>query len=308
MPLSIFKKPPALLMALVCALLWGSAFPVIKSVYLHWKENGVQVGLFEIWLFAGVRFTISGLGLLPTAKNPLAELRATPLRLTVGFALSQTFFQYVFFYLAVFASGGALAAMLVATGSFWWMLLAPLATNGAAWPNRWQWLALGVGGVGVTMAVYAPGVGAGQPLLGAGLQLAATFCGAVGVILFGKIKPTMGSRAATGTSLALGGLGLILLAFPAWGRLAELFDGFVLAWTLWLAFVSAAAFSLWNHLSTLYPVPLLASYRFLIPVCGVVESLLFLKTESAGWGLIVGGLLVVGSIVWAQRVDLINSK
>jgi hypothetical protein len=40
----------------------------------------------------------------------------------------------------------------------------------------------------------------------------------------------------------------------------------------------------------------------------VVESLLFLKTESAGWGLIVGGLLVVGSIVWAQRVDLINSK
>ena len=297
------KKPPLLLLVLLCAMLWGSAFPVIKLVYAHWKEAGIAVGLSEIWLFAGVRFTIAGLGLLPTARQPLRELRATPPGLLIGFTLSQTFFQYVFFYLAVAVAGGALAAMLVATGSFWWMLLAPLFAKSVPWPSRVQWLAIVAGGVGVTLAVYAPGAGAGKPLLGTLLQLAATLCGAMGMIFFGRIKPTMGSRAATGLSLGLGGIGLVVLAFPAWGSALELFDFYVIAWTLWLAFVSAAAFSLWNHLSTLYPVPLLASYRFLIPVCGVVESLIFLKAESAGWGLIVGGVIVIASIWWAQRLE-----
>lgn len=301
--LNSLRKPPLLLLALLCALLWGSAFPVIKLVYAHWEEAGVEVGLSEIWLFAGVRFTMAGFGLLPTARRPFQELRATPASLMIGFTLSQTFFQYVFFYLAVSVAGGALAAMLVATGSFWWMLLAPIFTNGASRPSRVQWLAVAAGGVGVTLAVYAPGAGAGKPFLGMVLQLAATFCGAVGMIFFGRIKPTMGARAATGLSLGLGGLGLIVLAFPAWQNAVHLFDAFVLGWTLWLAFVSAAAFSLWNHLSTLYPVPLLASYRFLIPVCGVVESLIFLKAESAGWGLVVGGVFVIGSIWWAQRLE-----
>ena len=50
--------------AVLCALLWGSAFPVIKSVYRHWDAHGVEVGLAGIWLFAGVRFTIAGLGCL----------------------------------------------------------------------------------------------------------------------------------------------------------------------------------------------------------------------------------------------------
>ncbi len=47
---SLIRKPPLLLMALLCALLWGSAFPVIKSVYAHWTAAGVEFGLFEIWL------------------------------------------------------------------------------------------------------------------------------------------------------------------------------------------------------------------------------------------------------------------
>ncbi len=283
---------------LLCALLWGSAFPAIKMVYSHWAESGVEVGIFDRWLFAGLRFTVAGLGLLLIAKKPWQEWQATPKRWIALLAVSQTLLQYLFFYLGLALSSGSLTALMAATGSFWWMLLAPLML-GSAWPRLRQWLILVVGAMGVGLAVYAPGSGAGNPLLGAICIMLATFFGAIGIIVVSKVKPTMGSRAATGFALFLGGAGLCLVAVPAWGHISQLFDGYVIVVTAWLAFVSALAFAVWNHLSTQYPVPLLASCRFLIPVSGVLQSLLFLPSESAGWGLVVGGMFVIGSMVFA---------
>jgi drug/metabolite transporter (DMT)-like permease len=164
-----------------------------------------------------------------------------------------------------------------------------------------QWLGLVIGGTGVTIAVYAPGAGAGNPLLGAIFMLCATASGALALLLFQRIKPTMSSINATGISLFAGGVSLILVGFQAIGSFQEMFSSPVIGSTLWLAFVSAAAFSIWNHLSSIFPVTLLASYRFLIPICGVLEALLFLEGESAGWGLFVGGALVVLSMIWAQH-------
>ena len=288
--------PPALL----CALLWGSAFPAIKNVYAHWDLQGLERTLPMILLFAGVRFSVSGFGLLLFGKNISAELRVTPRKLLLGFALTQTFIQYIFFYQAVAASSASLAALLVATGSFWWMLMSPLIQK-SPWPSAMQWLGLVIGGTGVTIAVYAPGAGAGNPLLGAIFMLCATASGALALLLFQRIKPTMSSINATGISLFAGGVSLILVGFQAIESFQEMFSSPVIGSTLWLAFVSAAAFSIWNHLSSIFPVTLLASYRFLIPICGVLEALLFLEGESAGWGLFVGGALVVLSMIWAQH-------
>lgn len=294
----LFRNP--LLPALICALLWGSAFPAIKQVYAYWEHQGLSRTLPLIFLFAGVRFTIAGGGLLFFGKNLRRELRATPWKFLALLALTQTFIQYVFFYQAVAVSSGSLAALLVATGSFWWMLLAPLLQK-TPWPTHRQWFGLALGGLGVTLAVYAPGAGAGNPFLGALFMLTATASGALAVITFQKIKPTMSAVNATGLSLFLGGLGLAAIGIPALSTLPQMFAGPVIPATLWLAFVSAAAFSIWNHLTTLFPVTLLASYRFLIPVCGVLESLLFISTESAGWGLLLGGTLVIASMLIARR-------
>ncbi len=294
------KRSPyfVFLPVLLCALLWGSAFPAIKLVYSHWAEAGVEVNIFDRWLFAGVRFTVAGLGLLLIAKKPLEEWRATPKKWVALLAVSQTLLQYLFFYLGLSLSSGSLTALMAATGSFWWMILAPVML-GTVWPKLRQWLILVVGALGVGLAVYAPGSGAGSPLLGALCIMAATFFGSIGVLVVSKVKSTMGSRAATGFALFLGGVGLSLVAFPAWENIYQLFDGYVIAVTAWLVIVSAMAFAVWNHLSTQYPVPLLASCRFLIPVSGVLQSLLFLPGESAGWGLVIGGVLVIGSTLYA---------
>lgn len=287
---------------LVCALLWGSAFPCIKLVYQEWKDANIEASLTDLWWFAGVRFTIAGAALLLLSKQPLKDLKASPPKLLVLFSLTQTTGQYLFFYFALSIATGSLSSLVVSTGSFWWLLLAPLLLK-TPWPTRWQWLAIIVGAVGVTVATYSPGEREPNSTLGVVCMLAATLSGALGVITFSKLKPTIGPRAGTGFSLFAGGLLLLLIGAPAFEHASSLLTPKIIALTLWLAFVSAAAFTLWNHLASIHPVNLMASYRFLIPVCGIIESLLFIPGEKVTPGLFLGGLLVVISLIAAQRLN-----
>ena len=293
---------------LVCALLWGSAFPGIKAVYQIWVSSGIEAGASECWWFAGVRFTLAGLMLLAVAKRPFAEFRSTPKLALLGFTATQAFGQYLLFYLAISISSGSLAGLLSSAGSFWWMLLGPLVA-GVAWPTRWQWSAIAVGGLGVALAAgTAPhAAGAGNPWLGTLLLLGSTGLGTLGLVQFAALRKTIGARAATGFSLFGGGLGLLLVGARAFPEAVRLMPPHAIGLTLWLAFVSAAAFGLWNHLSTLHPMPLLAGYRFLIPLCATMESMLFLG-ERPGWGFACGAALILGSLVALQRGSTLGGK
>lgn len=302
-PRGIFARVPLLVWVLACAGLWGSAFPVIKLVFGHWQAVGQEIDFATRSLFAGVRFATAGACLLALAKQPLVEFRRTPWRWIAALALTQTIGQYVCFYLGLSLASGALAALLVSTGSFWWVLLAPLLLKTSR-TTKLQWLVLAVGAAGVSLAVYAPGVTSGNPRIGAVLILLANLFGALGIIVFQFVRKTMGARAGTGFSLFLGGVVFLILGWPAWTEAGVLFDGYVLKLTAWLAFVSAAAFSLWNHLSGLYPVQLLATFRFLIPVAGVVESLILLEGERLSWGMLIGGTLVIVAMILAPRVQM----
>jgi drug/metabolite transporter (DMT)-like permease len=289
--------PPVLL----CALLWGSAFPGIKAVYHLWEGEGITASASDCWWFAGVRFTLAGLMLLIVARKPWEEFRATSKRALLGFGITQTFGQYLLFYLAISVSSGSLTGLLSALGSFWWMLLAPLVA-GVPWPKAGQWLAIAAGGIGVGVAAGTEKAGTGNPLLGVLLLLGSTGLGTLGLVQFAGLKKTIGARAATGFSLLGGGLGLLLAGAGSFPKAAQLMPLSAVGLTLWLAFVSAAAFSLWNHLSTLHPMPLLAGYRFLIPLAATLESMLFLG-ERPGWGFAAGGVLILGSLVASQRLS-----
>ena len=100
----------------------------------------------------------------------------------------------------------------------------------------------------------------------------------------------------------IGGVILTVCGAPAIyrGDLAA-FDGFVISWTVWLAFVSAAAFALWNHLSTLMPAHALATFRFLIPLFGVFESLWLLDGEKPTPSMVVGGSIVLVAMTLVGR-------
>ena len=291
------KKRGPFFWVLVCALLWGTAFPGLKTVYRIWEGQGLALGLPLLCLYAGIRFVAAGAALLMRGGNWRQEFEETPWRPLAAMTFGQTFFQYVFFYQAIAVANAGLASLLVGTGSFWWVCLAPLIAK-TPWPSGKQWLALLLGGIGGMLAVYSPGVQDGEPLLGAAFMLAATGCGAVGLIYFRKVGKTMSSVNATGLSLLIGGAGLCLVGAGELKMIPVMFESpLVIGITMWLALVSAVAFSLWNSLSRRYPVPLLASYRFLIPLCGILEAFLLLGGDWPGGLFWIGAAMVLAAAV-----------
>ena len=91
---------------LLCALLWGTAFPLIKIVYQDWSAVTLTLVLF----FAGLRFTLAGAGLLVFCTGWHRQLRSAPWRSLAIVTLTQTFLQYVCFYSAMMVSSGTLAS------------------------------------------------------------------------------------------------------------------------------------------------------------------------------------------------------
>jgi len=293
LPLSFY------LQVLLCAGLWGSAFPVIKLSFAHLalESYGEQL------LFAGTRFTLAGiLVMLFCRRSVLSSFRDVPKGSLLWVTLGQTFCQYVFFYYALRVSSGTLGALLVGSGSLWWVLLAPLFLK-SAWPSGKQWIALAGCTLGIAFAVYAPGAGSGDVLQGTIAFLLATLAGALGAIGLKRVAPRFGSRTITALSLFIGGLMLTAAGSFHWQAFASDYSWETFWVTIYLSILSAMAFTVWNRLIERYNVNVLSAFRFTIPLCGVIESAAFLKSETIGVGILVGGAILLISLFAMSRME-----
>ncbi len=287
------------LQAGLCAALWGSAFPVIKLSYTH---LGLET-YGEKLLFAGTRFTLAGLVVMLFCRRSVWRGYVdAPKGLLFGVVLGQTFGQYVFFYYGLSVSSGALGALLNGSGSIIWVLLAPVMVK-SAFPSGKQWLALMTCVLGISIAVYAPGVGSGNVTHGVISFVLVGFSGALGAIAMKQIAPTVGSRTVTALSLFIGGLILSLVGSYEWRAFTGEYSLATFGVTVYLALLSATAFALWNRLIELYSVNVLSAFRFLIPLFGVVESAIFLKNETVGIGIVVGGAILIISLYAMSRLE-----
>lgn len=286
---------------MICATLWGTAFPGIKYVYSVWPESQQWDGRM---LFAGIRFMIAGLMIMPFARREgiIAQLKKADLRLLAALALTQTFAQYVFFYMGLALSSGVMGSLMVSTGSFWWILLAPLIIKTPK-PDTRHWVVLIICAFGISVAVYKPGIGSGSPGLGALCFLVASFNGALGLIILKSLHRTLDSTTATAFSLFLGGVVFTIAGSSAWPEIGGLLKPQVTGMTIYLAFVSAAAFVLWNRLAREFSVNILAGYRFLIPLAGIILSSLLIPNEKPGIGIFTGAVLILGSLVYVNYLD-----
>ncbi|MFN7121208.1 MAG: DMT family transporter [Hydrogenophaga sp.] len=295
---AFFTRPRnVVLLATLCCLLWGSAYPAIKSGYallaIDRDDTASQL------VFAGWRFVLAGVLLLGMARamgRSVFALSRGDLGRVGLLGLAQTALQYVFFYVGLAHTTGVRASIFNATGTFFSVLLAHfIYTNDRL--NRRKTIGCLVGFAGV-MAVNLRGaheLDAEFTLLGDGFIVIAAFVLSAASILGKRLSQQIDAMVMTGWQLGIGGLVLTLLGHALGGELRGM--GVAAAsLLLYMAILSAVAFALWAALLKHNRVGLVSVFNFLIPVFGALLSALFLGEDILAWRNAVALLLVCGGI------------
>lgn len=300
---SIFtRRKVVFLVASLCCLLWGSAYPAIKNGYALFNIAAGDIP--SKLVFAGYRFLFAGLVLLAIAAIGKKTLQLE--RRTLGRAallgLTQTSLQYVFFYIGLAYATGVKSSIMNATGTFFSVLLAHwIYKNDRLSANK----ALGclVGFAGVMVVNFSAGLLSFDfTLLGEGFIVIAAFVLSAASIYGKKVSQQVDSVVLTGYQLAIGGLALLLLGFAAGGTLS----GFTVksaALLAYLVVLSSAAFALWTILLKYNRVSMVTVFNFMIPVFGTMLSALFLDERILEWKNGVALLLVCLGIWLVTREE-----
>lgn len=111
-------------LAILCTLLWGSAYPAIKTGYALLSIEPHDVA--SQMVFAGQRFFLAGVFLFIIARilnKPSMNMTLPKFSQLAALGLSQTTLQYIFFYIGLAYTTGVKASILNATGTFFSVIL-----------------------------------------------------------------------------------------------------------------------------------------------------------------------------------------
>lgn len=301
-PPSFFARPlVVVLLATLCCVLWGSAYPAIKGGYALLRI--AQDDLGGKMLFAGWRFLLAGLVLLGVAAAAGRRFGVrTPRDVGTLFTLgaTQTALQYVFFYIGLAHTTGVKSSIMNATGTFFSVLLAHFIYRQERLDHR---KALGclVGFAGVLVVNFSPQLAEFDfSLLGEGFVVIAAFVLAAASIYGKRLSQRFDAVFMTGAQLAIGGAILLGVGYAAGGVLAH-WSWEAAALMAYMVLLSAVAFTLWTVLLKHNPVSLVAVFNFLVPVFGAGLSALFLGESVLEWKNLVALALVCAGITLVTR-------
>ena len=292
---SVFQRPVwVALFALTAAVAWGWAYPLIK---LGFDEFGITREMTASkMLFAGVRFTLSGLIVLAIALSKGVSLRvkgAVGWGYLFAYALLNTTIHYAFFYIGLSHSVGARAAILNSLGVFMLVLLACMFfKSDRLTPAKIAGCVVGF--TGILVLNIGGGTGSGFTFMGDGMIILNALCSAFAGLMTRGLGRHANVFAATGYSLALGGVMLMLPGLFMGGTLPQVTVAGVVILFL-LICISTLGFTLYNKLLSCNPVGKVAIFNSLIPVVGAVTSCLCLN-EPFYWKYAIAALLAMAGI------------
>lgn len=283
--------------AIAACLLWGSAFA------------GAKIG-FEYAgpiLLSGMRFTLAGLLLVPVIIAQKADIKGAMKhwRFLLLFAFVQTFLQYGIFFLGLNKVPAATSAIIIGAGPLFVAIMAHLTLpDDKITMRKATAIALGLSGV-VFISLAKGNIGTPSPgfWAGVGLLVLSNIIGSYTNIMVVKrksykIPPVVLTSFANFT----GGLMLLVTSFivekPAIGPYPPKFYFAV----LWLAFIPAAAFTLWYGLLNRPGVKVseLNIWKFLVPVTGSILSWLLLPGEYPDWITVTGIVIITAALLLLQ--------
>lgn len=296
-------KPVAVwLIAALCCLLWGSAFPAIKTGYKLFKISADDTA--SIILFAGMRFALAGVLTIiifsvVNGKPLLPDKKALP---AIGvLSLFQTIFQYVFFYIGLAYTTGERASVIQGTNVFMALLISCLIFKlEKISANKIIGCIIGFAGVLlISLDVFTQKADAS--FKGEIYVLLCTVSYAFSSVFMKLYSAKHNPAMLSGWQFLLGGLVMIVCGLSGGGKISN-FNIKSTALLVYLAMISAVAYSLWSILLKYNPVSKVTVCGFLIPVFGFILSALFAdEAENVGaFGIVALLLVVIGMLLVSQ--------
>lgn len=299
--------------ALICCMLWGSAFPCVKLGYTLWNvDSGSYPSLI---LFAGVRFSLAGVLVLAfgsiAQKKLLLPRRENIWRVAVV-AIFQTALQYTCFYIGLAHLSGVKSSVLNGLGVFFTIIAACFIFR----TERFLLVklfgcVLGFGGV---LIMNLDGLDFEFTFTGEGLIILSGLSAAMAAGFVKIFSRKENTTTLCGWQFFCGGLALTVIGAAAGGSIRPQ-SGASFAMLFYLAFLSACAFTLQGYLLKYNPVSKVAVFKSTNPLFGAMFSAMILgETDQLlhyntliALALVCGGILVINLLGERRLVPVSES-
>ncbi len=287
------NKKAIVLLAGLCTLLWGSAYPCIKIGYevFHIAQDDIT----SKFVFAGYRFFLAGVIVLIIAillKKEVFVFNKKALGQIALLGLGQTSLQYIFFYIGMTYTSGIRGSIITGSGTFFSIILAHiLYKNDKLNLNKIIGCIIGFTGVVIANLNGDSLLGNSFTLKGEGFVMLAALSLSVASIYGKEITRKLDPFLVSGYQLSIGGIILILLGYVFGGTLS----GFTIksiSLLMYMALLSSVAFSIWTILLKYNKVGFISMFNFLIPIFGSILSAIFLGENIFDIKILIALILV----------------
>ncbi|GEN55649.1 DMT superfamily metabolite exporter [Halolactibacillus alkaliphilus] len=297
----LMRPSIAISVAILCSVLWGSAFPVLKVSYTELQMSPDDV--IAKMVFAGLRFLLAGiLVLIFLFFMDRQAIKITKRQFTVLLILGviQTAFQYYFFYNGLARVTGMQGAILSSGGIFFTIVAAHIYYKDDRLSTQ-KMIGLIAGFGGIVLANWGQSLSLSFQWDGEGFMLMAGVTSAIATIMAKELATGIHPFAITGWQLTLGAVALLLIGYPQLDAGAIQYNALGSGLLIYSAFLSAIAFALWYSLLKYHQAGRISMYKFITPVSGVLLSAVFIPGEVLTPMLIVAFMLVAFGIVVVNR-------
>lgn len=291
------KKSVVFLLAMICCLLWGSAFPCIK---LGCRFSGIASDdTSSQILYAGMRFILAGIMALAAgsfiAGKPLI-LKAGSFIKASKLSFFQTIAQYTFFYIGLSRSTGMKSSVITASNVFLSIIVSAVLFRTEKLTIR-KIIGCAVGFAGIII-INISGLSGGFRFTGEGFVFLSALSYAFSSALIKKFSQDEAPVLLSGWQFVIGGVFMAAAGIAFGGEFSCISFKSILM-LIYLAFISAAAFSIWGTLIKYNNVSTVSIFGFMNPVFGVILSSVILSEKNASGftGTLTALLLVAAGIV-----------
>ena len=286
--------------ALLCCALWGSAFPCIKIGYQLFEipsdATATQI------LFAGCRFTLAGI-LAIIIGSVLNHRILIPKQGSLGkitkLCMLQTVAQYLFFYIGLANTSGVKASIIEGVNVFISILVASLIFRQEKLTAR-KMLGCIIGFAGVILVNITGGIDMAFTFTGDGFIVFSTIAYAFSSVMIKRYSQEENPVTLSGYQFGLGGLIMVVCGLLMGGRLTVI-SGAGIAMLLYLAVISAVAYSMWGVLLKYNPVSRVTVFGFMNPVFGVILSAIFLRESGS-----IGVVCILALVLVCAGIYIVN--